>query len=58
MCMSQTRRFEYKTVEIRALTFGDEGEETINDIAADGWQLKETVEVGGGSTHYIFERPT
>jgi len=51
------QQYEYKTVEIRALTFGEEGEDAINDMAADGWRLKETVEVGGGSTHYIFERP-
>lgn len=55
--MSQDRRYEYKSVEVRALSFGEQGEKTINDVAADGWQLKETVEVGGGSTHYIFERP-
>jgi hypothetical protein len=55
--MSQDRRYEYKAVEIRALAFGDQGVQKINDVASDGWQLKETVEVGGGSTHYIFERP-
>ena len=55
--MSQDRRYEYKAVEIRALAFGYRGVQKINDVASDGWQLKETVEVGGGSTHYIFERP-
>ncbi|SEH60446.1 protein of unknown function [Halopenitus malekzadehii] len=55
--MPQNQRYEYKSIEVRALAFGDEGEEKINRVASEGWQLKETVEVGGGTTHYIFERP-
>lgn len=55
--MSQDQRFEYTTVKIKALDFGDEGEEKLNNLAEDGWELKEKAEVSGNTTYYIFERP-
>lgn len=55
--MTQDQRYEYTSIEIRALSYDDGGIEKINEVASEGWELKETVEVGGGTTHYIFERP-
>lgn len=55
--MSQDQRFEYTSVNINVLEFDDVGDERINDLAADGWQLKEKVEMDGNTVYFIFERP-
>lgn len=55
--MSQDQRFEYRSVNINVLEFDEVGDERINELASDGWQLKEKVEMDGNTVYFIFERP-
>jgi len=55
--MPQDQRYEYKSIELNALGFDEEGEERLNEIAKDGWRLKEKVDLSGNTNFFIFERP-
>ena len=55
--MPQEQRFEYKSINVKALEFSDVGDERLNELAADGWELKEKVDVSGNTSYFIFERP-
>jgi len=51
------QRYEYKSINVKALDFSDVGDERINELAEDGWELKEKVDVSGNTSYFIFERP-
>lgn len=55
--MPQDRRYEYKSIALNPLEFEDSGESQINEVASDGWRLKEKVELSGNTNFFIFERP-
>ena len=55
--MSQDQRFEYRSVNINVLEFDEVGDEKINELASEGWQLKEKAEMDGNTVYFIFERP-
>lgn len=55
--MSQDQRFEYRSVNINVLEFDEVGDERINELASEGWQLKEKAEMDGNTVYFIFERP-
>jgi hypothetical protein len=53
-------RWEYRTlrpVRGEARKEAEDPEDDLNDLAADGWRLVETVDYNGGGTKYlVFER--
>ena len=55
-------RWEYETVRVPRGETKKESEdpkEQLNDLAAEGWRLVETVDYTGGGTKFlVFERPT
>lgn len=55
--MSQDQRFEYRTLKITWGEFEDDAEDRFNEMAADGWELKDSAQVNSHTTYYIFERP-
>ncbi|QHS17928.1 DUF4177 domain-containing protein [haloarchaeon 3A1-DGR] len=55
--MSQDQRFEYKSINLNVLDFSEVGDEKINQLAEQGWQLKEKVDQSGSTVFFIFERP-
>ncbi|WP_224270811.1 DUF4177 domain-containing protein [Haloprofundus salinisoli] len=56
-----TARFEYESLRVpREATKKESADpkEDLNEYAADGWRLVETIEyVGGGTKFLILERP-
>lgn len=54
-------RWEYKTLRPPRGETKKEAEDPVaevNDLAADGWRLVDTIDYTGGGTKYIvFERP-
>nr|WP_233341069.1 DUF4177 domain-containing protein [Haloprofundus sp. MHR1] len=54
-------RFEYESLRVpRGATKKESSDpkEELNEYAADGWRLVETVDyVGGGTKYLILERP-
>lgn len=54
-------RWEYRTIRPPRGATKKEAEdptEEMNDLAADGWRLVETISYTGGGTKYlVFERP-
>jgi len=55
--MTQQQRFEYEPIQVNALEFGDVADEKINEMAEEGWELKEKVDMDGTTVYLIFERP-
>lgn len=55
--MSQDQRYEYKAINLNVLDFDDDGEPVLNEVAEDGWQLKEKVDMNGNTVYFVFERP-
>ena len=55
--MSQDQRYEYKTVKIVWGEFEEKAESTFNEMAEEGWRLKDSAQVNSHTTYYIFERP-
>lgn len=55
--MTEAQRVEYKSIELNALEFDDVGEQRIDEMAKEGWQLVENVEIDGTTVYFIFERP-
>jgi hypothetical protein len=55
--MSQDQRYEYKAINLNVLDFDDDGEPVLNEVAKDGWQLKEKVDMNGNTVYFVFERP-
>ncbi len=61
MDTTEPDQWEYKTLRPpRDETKKEAGDpsEQINDLAADGWRLVETIDYTGGGTKFlVFERP-
>lgn len=61
--MSQTRTdsWEYETLRVPRGETKKESEDPkseLNELAAEGWRLVETIDYTGGGTKYlVFERP-
>jgi len=55
--MTQQQRFEYEPIQVNALEFGGVADEKINEMAEEGWELKEKVDMDGTTVYLIFERP-
>ena len=60
MTQSDERRWEYETLRVPRGETKKESEDPksqLNDYAADGWRLCETVDYTGGGTKFlVFER--
>jgi len=51
------QRYEYRIESFQGVSFPDEGQDELNGIASEGWQLVERVDSGGTTFQFIFERP-
>ncbi|SFR36829.1 DUF4177 domain-containing protein [Halogeometricum limi] len=57
----RTERWEYEVIRPPRGETKKEAEDpksVLNELAADGWRLVETVDyTGGGTKYFVFERP-
>lgn len=57
----QTDRWEYETLRVPRGETKKESEDPkseVNELAAEGWRLVETIDYTGGGTKFlVFERP-
>jgi len=61
MSRTDTDRWEYETLRVprgETKKESEDPEAELNELAAEGWRLVETVDYSGGGTKFlVFERP-
>ena len=50
------QQYEYKTIELPRGALED-SDETLNEYAADGWRVKEPLQIQGTMRGFLLERP-